>query len=32
MEERIKLEDLKPAEGASERTKRVGGGRSSGMG
>lgn len=32
MEERIKLEDLRPSEGATHKTKRVGRGRSSGMG
>lgn len=32
MEEKIKLEDLRPAEGATHKTKRVGRGRSSGMG
>ncbi len=32
MEQRINLEDLRPAEGATHKTKRVGRGRSSGMG
>lgn len=32
MSERIKLEDLRPAEGATHRSKRVGRGRSSGHG